>query len=201
MKSIYTVILFVGILWSFVSCGGYSELSKEALTQNINDWYASIGDEYRLELGSEVTAKITRYHPERPEEKDDLIKITYKGMVIQLAFNKPLAEISTHKDSLEKYFSYISVDKIYNEISAEGWKAYPRTPQSSLRGEGVLFTGDEGVFGFQVNWSIYNVLCYSESKECKEALSMTDIPSSEACYVSIRKRIPLKIVVSGLSLD
>lgn len=202
MKFICTVILFVGILWGIISCGLSTPLSKEELTENINNWYTSIGGKYTLEIkGRKANAKITRYHPERPEEKDDLIKITYKGMIMQLAFVKPIAEITTHKDSLQKYFHYISIDNIYNEISAGGWEIYPRTPQSSLDGEGVQFTGAGDVLGLQVNWSTYTVMGYKESKECQEELSMADNTISEGCYISVRKTVPLEIVVSGLKLN
>jgi hypothetical protein len=201
MRSIYIVIFFVGILWGIISCGLYTPLSKEKLTQNINHWYTSIGGKYTLEIkGSKANAKITRYHPERPEEKDDLIEITYKGMRMQLAFMKSIAEITTHKDSLQKYFNYISIDNIYNEIPTEGWEVYPRTPQSSLDREGVQFTGTGDALGLQVNWSTYTVMGYKKSKECQEELSMADNSISEGCYVSVRKTVPLEIVVSGLML-
>jgi hypothetical protein len=114
MSSISTVIFFIGILWRIMSCGAYVQVSKEKLTENINHWYTSIEGKYTLEIkGSKVNAKITRNHPERSEEKDDLIEITYKGMRMQLTFMKPIAEITTHKDSLQKYFNYISIDKIF----------------------------------------------------------------------------------------
>ncbi|MFT5892950.1 MAG: hypothetical protein ACI9Y7_003065 [Dokdonia sp.] len=201
MRSICTILFFSGILWSLVSCSGYFDLSKEAVTENINNWYASIGEEYRLELkGSEVRGEITS-HNGLPKEQCGLIKIKYRGMRMELSFMKPIAEITIHKDSLQKYFHYISINDVYNEISTRGWETYPHTSQSSLRGEGVDFTGDGDVLGFQVKWSIYAVLSYGESDECKELLSITDMPSNEACFVAVGKTLPLEITVSGVVLD
>ncbi|MCB0541121.1 MAG: hypothetical protein KDE33_26680, partial [Bacteroidetes bacterium] len=94
------------IPFCFLSSTLFTQLSKSQVTNHITAWYASHPDTYELRIsGNEAEARVTRYHPERPEESDDLIEINYQGMRIQLKFDKPLAEITLSADSLQLYFS------------------------------------------------------------------------------------------------
>jgi len=53
--------------------------SKSQMIENINTWYENHPDKYSLSLnGSTASAKVTRYHPERQDEKNDLIEVTKK---------------------------------------------------------------------------------------------------------------------------
>jgi hypothetical protein len=64
MKTLLTRLLITFVL---TSC---AQLSKEQVTKNINKWYLVNSDYYALELtGKSAIANITRYYPERPEEK------------------------------------------------------------------------------------------------------------------------------------
>ena len=179
-----------------------AQLSKSKITKNIKNWQIENAEKYTLKLeGKQVSATITHYHPERPEEKNDLIEITYKGMKIQLKFAKPLKEITTHKDSLQKYVSYVALDKIYNNIPSSGWNVYPETPSSSLRGKGVVFTSENGTLSISIHWSIYAITGYKNSKKCNEEQEMQDIGLSEECYVHRAKKIPLEISITNISLQ
>ena len=175
--------------------------SKSQMIENINTWYENHPDKYSLSLnGSTASAKVTRYHPERQDEKNDLIEISYKGMEITLAFSRPLDEISTHKDSLQKYFSYVAIDDIYNNIVSDGWDTYPRTPSSSLS-KGVHFNAGGDSISLTINWSIYTVLGYKDSKKCNNERGIMDSGISESCYVSVDKNLPLEIIIDQLLID
>jgi hypothetical protein len=195
MKFIYTVLLV---------CSAFSlnaQLSKKIVIENINEWYEAHGDVYKVEVkGSKASADITRYHPERPDEKDDIIEVNYQGMEIQLKFDKPFSEIGTSVDSLQKYFSYVSLHNIYNTIPSDGWDIYPRTGMSALRGTGVVFTSGGESLSFTLNWSAYSIMGYRDSKKCHQELEIADGSVSETCYVSVEKNIKLEITVSGLIL-
>ncbi|MBC8753142.1 hypothetical protein H2O64_00560 [Kordia sp. YSTF-M3] len=179
-----------------------AQLSKSKITKNIHAWQTENAEKYVLKLqGTEVVTAITRYHPERPEEKNDLIEVTYKGMKIQLKFTKPLKETSTHSDSLQKYFSYVSFSKIYNNIPSNGWNVHPQTPSSSLRGKGVTFTSENGTLSISIHWSIYAITGYKDSKKCNEALAMADSSAPEECFVHVAKTLPLEVLITKVSLE
>ncbi|MCP4180141.1 MAG: hypothetical protein GY756_20445 [bacterium] len=193
--------LLIILMLSLSVCTLNKQLTKKQVIENINNWYLENPEQYSIEIkGKGSTANITRYHTERPEEKDDLIEITYKGMIIQLIFTKPLDEISTNIDSLQKYFNYISLNNIYNKIPSAGWDIYPRTPLSSLSGKGVNFTSGGESLSLTIDWSIYSVMGYKDSEKCKDELSTLDGSVSEECQVFVDKKIPLKLVITEVPL-
>lgn len=195
MKLILTafILLFASTL--------FAQLSKKQVTEHINQWYDHNAEKYFLTIGGEeASAIITRYHPEQPEEKNDLIEIFYLGMEVQLGFDKDLEKISTHKDSLQKYFKYVALTNIYNEIPSSGWDIYPQTPTSSLRGEGLIFNSGGDSISLTINWSSYTVMGYRNTQKCDDELSMADNSISEECYVSVRKNMPLEVRISKTML-
>jgi len=178
-----------------------AQLSKIQVAENIDNWYIDNPNQYSVEIsGDAAQANITRYHPERADEKNDLIEINYKGMQIEMKFSKPLAEISTHKDSLQKYFSYVSFHNIYNEIEDDGWDVYPQTSQSSMNGEGVVFSQGGDPISLRINWSTYTVMGYKDSKKCHNELGIADGSVSDECYVSVRDELPLEVDVTDVKL-
>tara|TARA_B100000795_G_C22758264_1_gene422449 strand:- start:61 stop:651 length:591 start_codon:yes stop_codon:yes gene_type:complete len=195
MKIVLIVFL---ILVTFTS---KAQISKNQVIKNINQWYLENPNKYSVNmLGEEATATITRYHPERPEEKNDLIEVAYKGMKVQLKFNQELEEITTHKDSLQKYFQYVSLENINHDIASKGWNISPLTPISSLRGKGVIFNFVDDSISFTINWSTYTVMGYKDSKKCRNQLSFEDGMVSEDCYVSVQKNLPFELIVSKVKL-
>lgn len=196
MKIVLTVFI---VLVNFTS---NAQLSKKQLIQNIDQWYLENPNKYSLNIvGKETNAIITRYHPERPEDKNDLIEILYKGMKVQLKFDQSLEEITTHKDSLQKHFQYVSLERINHVISSKGWDIYPRTPISSLHGKGVIFNSDGDSISLTIKWSIYTVMGYKDSKKCRNQLSFQDGTVSEDCYVSVRKNLPLEVLITKTKLQ
>ncbi len=189
------------LLFICFTSGLHAQISKEKLTQNINAWCDENAKNYTVHVvGKDAAVKITRYHPERADEEDDILEILYEGMKITLMFDTPLSEITTHQDSLQNHFSYVAIHNIYNEIPSKGWNIYPRTPQSSLRGKGVNFTSHGNSLGIKINWSTFSVMGHKDSKKCNDELSMADGSISNHCYVSVRKSIPLEILISDISL-
>jgi hypothetical protein len=176
--------------------------SKKTIVNNINSWYSKNPSKYSIEIkGDQASAQITRYHPERKEELDDLIRINYKGMRITLAFTKPLNVLTTNKDSLQKYFSYLSIDRIYNHIPSKGWDIYPKTPSNSLRGKGVTFTIGGDSISLNINWTTYTVFGYKDSEKCNNERAIMDGSVSESCYVSVEKKLPLEIQIIEVPID
>lgn len=191
----------LSVLLLFFAYSLNAQLSKKEITKNIHAWQAKNAEKYVLNLkGEEVAAKITRYHPERPKAQNDLIEVFYKGMKVQLKFEKPLQEISTHKDSLQKYFSYVSLNKIYNNIVSDGWNVYLETPSNSLRGKGVTFESENGVVSLSIHWTIYAITGYKNSKKCTEELEMEDSSAPEYCFVLVKKKIPLEVFITEISI-
>ena len=195
MRSYSTLILCI------ISFNTQAQLSKSQVTNHITAWYASHPDTYELRIsGNEAEARVTRYHPERAEESDDLIEINYQGMRIQLKFDKPLAEITLSADSLQLYFSYVSIDGICHDIPSSGWDIHPQTPASSLRKQGVTFSEVDGGLDITIRWAIYTVMGYRDSQKCRDELSLADGSVSEDCYVSVDAVLPLLIAFSRLRL-
>lgn len=179
-----------------------AQITKKQVTKNIESWYKSHPEKYSISLTDSTTkAVITSYYPDRKYPKNNLIRLSHKGMKITLAFKKPLYLISTNKDSLQKYFNYIAIDDIYNDIPAEGWSIYPETPSSSLRGKGVQFTAGGNAISLVINWSTYIVLGYKDTEECNNARQVADSSIKESCIVFVRKRLPLEILVNQISID
>ena len=173
-----------------------AQMNKNQVVKNINTWYENNPNVYELSIDKDdAVVNVTRYHPKIEHEKNNLIRISYKGMKITLAFSKPLNVITTDKDSLQKYCSYLVIDHIYHDINSKGWTLYPRTPSSSLRGKGINFIKGGDSLSFTINWSINTVLGYKDSKACNEERAMMDSSVSEPCYVGVNKKLKLKINV------
>lgn len=202
MKCIYIIFsLLLGGCF-ITGCTGLIELSKEKIVQNIKTWYVEQGKKYSLNLSANNTrVNITRYHPERPEENDNMLEIIHKGMKIQLLFSKPVRELLIHQDSLQKYFNFLSIDKIYNTIPSNGWEIYPETPQSSLRGTGIQFTDAGKSLSFHLNWSTYTVMGYKESNHCQEERLQQDASISEECMVYVDQKLALEIIARALVFE
>ena len=192
--------LLTSILLVFFIGSSYGQLAKAEVEANINSWYEKYPEGYTLKLNKKAKATITRYHPKRPEEKDDIIEVEYKGMLIQIKFKIPILEITTHKDSLQKHFNYLSLTRIFSKIKDDGWDVYPTTAKSSLRGKGIEFTEGGSKLGFIINWETYTVSGYRDSEKCHEELNQEDDSVSDDCIVSVRKKIGLRIVAKGLKL-
>ncbi|MGB0523110.1 MAG: hypothetical protein ACPGJS_09125 [Flammeovirgaceae bacterium] len=169
---------------------------KEEAETRIKQWYNKQAQGYSLVVqGTEAIATITRYHPERPTEKNDLIRITWKGMSITLAFKKPIQEIEWTESALEQNLSYYVVDDIYHNIDLKGWEVHPQTPQSSTSVGLEFTTVAEGKLAFSIDWETYAVFGYSQSAACQEQLEIADASLPEACYINVEQRIPLHIDV------
>ncbi len=197
MKS--TLFLFAIIGLSFIGIsmkpGG---TSKGKVKKMIEGWYEAHPESYSLDVtGEEAVAKWERYHPEREDEKDNLIRVYWKDMKITLAFKKPLEDIYWSKDSLQSHFSYVTLDNIYTDLEAEGWEIAPVTPQSSAR-KGLTFSEfDEQQIAFEINWRTYTVRGDVQSEKCQKAAGVHDGSLPESCFISIQKSLPLHIKVDA----
>jgi hypothetical protein len=179
----------------------FAQQSKKEVLKSINFWYDNHSSKYIISMDRDnAFGNSTRYHPERYNELNNLIEITYNQMTITLAFSKPLDSISMHKDSLQKYYSYVSLHNIYSNITHKGWDIHPRTPSSSLRHKGVKFTEGGDAISLTINWSLYAVIGYKNSKGCNEESEIMDMGISESCYVSIRKNLPLEIKINKIPI-
>jgi subtilisin family serine protease len=170
--------------------------------KNINTWYDNHPKNYSFSINkSDASATVTRYHPKWKDEKNTLIRISNKEMNVTIAFTKSLDVISTHKDSLQKYFRYVSIDNIYNEIPATGWNIHPQTPLSSLRGKGVEFTAGGDSISLMINWSIYTVMGYKDTEKCHKEMAMMDMEIKDSCYVAVDKNVALEIIINDVPID
>jgi hypothetical protein len=75
-------------------------------------------------------------------------------MEIELKFDKPIEEITLHKDSLQKYFSYLVLNRISHSIKSPGWKIHPITAQSSNRDDNCIkfFDLENNKLKFEIKW-------------------------------------------------
>ena len=195
------VKLLPALFFIFSFYPGSAQLLKSEIEHNINEWLNEHNEGYELILNKEAEAKVTRYHPERENEKNDLIEVAYKGMKITIKFKKPFEEITLQKDSLQKYVDYLSIHNIFNDISAEGWDIYPSTALSALRGKGIEFTAGGKNIGFKITWEFFMVGGYKNSKKCHEELGIEDGSISDHCMVAVRKKLPLWIVAEKVKLE
>jgi hypothetical protein len=196
MKLIFTtfIICFASTL--------FAQMSKHEVLENINEWYNIDSVKYSLNLkGQEVAARVTKYHINQVDEKEDLIEVVYGSMNIILKFDKALSEVSMNQDSLQKYFSYISLSNIYHEIPSKGWVISPKTPQSTMRGKGVKFISNEGYLSLEINWSIYAVTGFKDNVKCNREAAMADSGMPEECYVVFKKKKGLEILISNIPLE
>jgi hypothetical protein len=104
-------------------------------------------------------------------------------MKITLAFSMPIDEITTHKDSLQKYYSYVGIDNIYIDFKCKGWAVHPETPSSSMRNKSVTFTKGGDSISLSIKLSIYTVMGNNNSKKCNKERGVMDSGISESCYV------------------
>jgi hypothetical protein len=197
MKVILYLVAFT--LFSSMSFAPGS-ISKEEVQKRITAWYEANPDGYSLDVkGDDAKAKITRYHPERPDELDHLLVVEYRGMSITMHFNKPMKEIEKTPEAYQQNFSYVAIDDIYHTIKVPGWDVNPRTPQSSnSNNDCVTFTAvsDDHV-AYELNWETYTVMGYSVKKNCQDELQIEDGAVSEGCIVYVEKRLPLKLSVDA----
>lgn len=183
------------LLLLFVSgCILPAQTSKSKVEEKINSWYDAHPDSYSLTIEEdEAKASKERYHPDNPNEYDDLIVVRWKEMKITLAFKKPLADFEWTAAELQSQFNYVVIDDIYHNIDVNGWDIHPETPSSSNT-KGVTFTEfKDGHLSFEIDWSTYTVFGYSESSKCQEELQIMDKGMPEECFVGVRKNLPLKI--------
>lgn len=198
-KAILAISAFT--LVTFLSCeflGG--DITQAEANKRIEQWYAEQGDQYNLDLSDKkVDLKVTRYHPERPEEKDDMITAEYEGMTITIMFGKPLADIPRTEAAFKENFWYVSLDDIYSDISVPGWDVNPRTPQSSKSEPSCIeFTKvTDTELAFEINWEIYTVFGYGTNDFCQDALGIADSSMPDECMAGVEKRIPIKVTVDG----
>ena len=189
----FLVILFSAI--SLMACSFLTQTPKAKVKSLIKEWYKKHNKGYSLSVKEGAKASISRYHPYRPDEYDDLILVKWKGMTITMAFKQPIANIKWTAEGLQEAFSYIVIDEIYNDIPVSGWEIFPETPQSSSS-EGVKFTKvADGELTFTVDWQTYTVFGYSETSFCQGELEIADSYMPEKCFVGVRKDLPLHIDV------
>lgn len=172
-------------------------ISKKEAQTRVKAWYKAHPKNYVVNIkDKQAKVKITRYHTDRPEEKDDLIRINWKGMVTTLTFSKPLREFEWSETSLQSEFMFVALDQIYTNIHTPGWQVYPRTPVSST-GEGVSFKGStKNRLVVSIDWEMYTVFGYATNKKCQEELEIMDGTIPEECYVGIRKTLPLVVKIN-----
>lgn len=121
-------------------------------------------------------------------------------MRITLRFKKPLEEITTHKDSLQKHFDYVSLSRICHNISTPGWDTSLETSLNALRGTGVTFHAGGDVLSLSLDWTISHSMSYKNTSKCRREMAIEDGSVSEGCYAQVAQRIPLHIEVKGLVL-
>lgn len=194
--SAFAFLFLTAILFSFSVAP--SDMPKEKVQKKIQKWFDKHPESYELTLtNNNVSAETGRYHPERPEEKNHLIYVHYHDMEITLAFSKPFEDFEWNKENLTKYFSYVSIYKIYHTVKTPGWDIYPRTAQSSNR-TGVVFSSvTQNSIAFTMDWCIFSFMGYRTTENCQKALGIEDSSAPEECYVSIRKKLPLHIEVAS----
>lgn len=189
--SFLKIALFFSII-ILVSCHGFGQkiIPKSLVEQRVKEWYAAHPEQYTIQFKDmNTTAEVAGYY----ENTADLIRINWKGMSMEFAFRKDIKLISTHADSLQKYFNFASVDDIYIDINTPGWGMHPRTSVSSYS-EGVKFIDKgNGHFAVQINWDAYCVMGYKEDEYCTKALDIMDSSMPDECYFSMRQKIDLNI--------
>lgn len=171
-------------------------LTKTQVEANILKWYTSNENGYQIEIDNKGLTEITRYHTERPEEPNTLIRVTYKGMEITMAFDTLAAPIIDSPTLLQSHLKYYSIDNIYHDIVSDGWDISPKTPQSS-NSKGLTFSfNDQQKVQFNIDWKIFTVMGYSLEEHCQKELGIADGSISEPCLVSVRQNLPIN--VSGI---
>lgn len=182
MKSIFLLWgLLLPIYLSAQSFSLHPEINKK-----LDDWYNKHKTAYKLLIHEDQTkAQVAGYY----ENTANLIRVEWKGMLLEFAFKKDIAKISTNADSLQKYWKYASANNIYMDIDAPKWDIYPSTSKSSYS-KGVRFR-DEGndQFSVEIQWDVFAVLGYKKSKYCEEKMARVDAPTPPECMVSRRKKM------------
>ncbi len=171
-------------------------ISKVEVEKRIKAWYNSHTVSYDLRLNDKsVKATMERYHPERPDERNDLIVVRWKGMRITLKFNEAIADMERSKIKFQEQFSYVVLDDIYSNIVTPGWKIHPRSPQSSKKGGVTFTTVSANQIAFELDWEIYTVFSYRNSARCNEAMGIHDGTMPENCYAGVEQKLPIHFVI------
>ena len=171
-------------------------ISKEKMQAEIENWYSKNEKGYAIEATA-ATAKISRYHPERADEKDELLQIDWYGMNVTIAFKKPIADISWQKDSLQAYFNYIVVDNIQNRIASAGWSVYPILPVSSYSEGFLINSAEAGAIDFSFSAEIFAVRADRDNEKCKEERAIPDKSIDADCFVQVEKNIAFRLEMSA----
>ena len=188
-KLTYSLIVYFILSLSLAAC----QTSRKDALNRINTWYKQHADGYNLQLSGK--AEITRYHPDQAEEKNDLMRISWKGMDITIAFKKPLSDFTWTSQSLQDNLSYYVIDDIYNDINLSGWKVYPETLSSSATHGLVFHKIENKTLRFSIDWEIYTVFGYAQSTYCQGQLQIADSSVPEDCFIGVDKRLPLHLDV------
>ena len=179
--------------FAFISCQ-LTQTPKSEAEKIINKWYETHAKDYHLKIPlGEATTQLTSYHNDKEVNDRTLVRMDWKGMQITMQFQKPLKSIHWNVKELQKNIAYVVIDDIYNDITLNGWKVYPRTPSSSSEKALTITAASENEFSFEINWETYTVSGYSDSDFCQEQLEIMDAGVPDKCYVGVRKRLPLRI--------
>lgn len=171
-------------------------ISKEKIQAEIENWYSKNANGYTIAAVG-ATAQSSRAHLDRADEKNDWYKIDWYGMAVTIAFTKPVADIALQKDSLQAYFSYISVDNIQNRIASAGWVTSPLLAVSSYS-EGIAFLdAPKGELNFHFTAEIFAVRANRNSEKCKEERGIPDKSMDADCFLQVEKKIPFRLEMSA----
>lgn len=168
----------------------------------LDKWYIDHADGYTLKIHDpKEEASIESYYS-KDLETANLIRVRYKGMLATLMFHKNIAKISTHADSLYKYFDYIAITDIYTGIEIDKWKIGAATPINTYRKKDKISFQNNGLdhFSFVFDWEVYAVFAEKQTKDC---LSMIEshgcgrLPNDYVmnCIESKRQKLKFKLDV------
>lgn len=190
--SLFSVIIFSNAILA----QGRIELPTSKAADAISKWHATHPDGYTLKIHDlKEKADIESYYSKELATAN-MIRVRYKGMLATLMFHKNIAKISTHADSLYKYFDYIAITDIYTGIELDKWKITASTPSNAYRKKDKISFQNNGLdhFSMVFDWEIYIVTAEKQTKEClKERERYACGPLSEkymeSCHVSERKTL------------
>ncbi|MCP4441406.1 MAG: PQQ-binding-like beta-propeller repeat protein [Aureispira sp.] len=191
MKYLFGFVLslfFITIFTTTTSAQNSLKLNSK-VSDAMDKWYKNHTNGYTLKIHDlKQEADIESYYS-KDLETADLIRVRYKGMLATLKFHKNIAKISTHADSLYKYFDYIAITDIYTGIEIDKWKISAENPINAYRKKDKITFKNNGLDRFSVvfDWEIYGVFGEKQTKEC------LDVRESHGCG-----RLPTEYVMDCL---
>lgn len=170
LRCLLLCIIFPAVLFSQVK-SLHPEMDKK-----LQNWYEEKGKNMQFEMKN-LTFMVS--------VKGAVIHWEYDQMHFNLYFKRSLSKISTHADSLQKYFIRLDVNNVQHGIDAPNWDIRLRPGiRDEDKDEVKFIDGGEACLSMQFTLKSSILIAYKNTADCE---MIHDAPTPKECYTSLDK--------------